>query len=73
VEAVLNVLNLETIPESGTAWLAPLRDGPERPWEDPDFQLTDLKTVKDEKMKLRSSGSAELPDVPTATGRRRYK
>lgn len=68
-EVVQKVLNLRTIPCSGTAWLAPLCDGPERPWESPDFELTDLKTVK-EKIKLRSSGSAELPDVPR---RRRYK
>jgi len=75
MEAVLNLLDLKTIPGSGSAWLAPLRSGLERPWEAPAFQLTDLKTVKEEErkisMKLRSS---ELPDsdVP-ASRRRRYK
>ena len=70
--AVLNVLGLESIPDSGTAWLAPFRVGPERPWESPDFQLTDLRIVKDAKMKLRKWCNVALP-VERPTRRRRYK
>lgn len=72
MKAVLDLLDLETIPGSGCAWLTPFRDGPERPWESPDFQLTDLSIVKEKKMKLRSSGIAAPPIMPT-NRRRRYK
>ena len=51
VKAVLEDLNVEELPESA-AFLAPFCDGPER-WEDYD-QLTDLKSVKEAKMKLRN-------------------
>lgn len=70
--AVLNVLGLGSIPDSGTAWLAPLRVGPERPWESPDYQLTDLRIVKDAMMKLRSWFNVVLP-VERPARRRRYK
>ena len=74
LEAVLKVLKLDTIPRQGSAWLVPFRVGLERPWESPDYQLTDLSIVKDVKMKLRSSGDAELPDPDMHTNRRRrYK
>lgn len=71
LKVVLDDLGLGSIPISEPAWLAPYRDGPERPWESPDFQLTDLQIVKEAKMKFRSSGNAALP-VP-ASRRRRYK
>jgi hypothetical protein len=45
---------MEELPESDTAFLTPFHDGPERRWEDHDYQLTDLKSVK-AKMKLRNS------------------
>ncbi|KAF8274669.1 hypothetical protein EI94DRAFT_1712846 [Lactarius quietus] len=45
-KAVLELLDLDSIPVSGSHWLAPLRDGPDRPWESLDFQLADLRTVK---------------------------
>lgn len=71
-EAVLKVLKLKNFPLPGSAWLAPLRDGPERPWEIPGFQLTDLKTVKENIMKLRNSDCA-APAAVFSNGRRRYK
>jgi hypothetical protein len=73
MKAVLTVLNLATAPSYGTTWLAPLCDGPERPWESPHFKLTDLKEVK-KKIKLRNSGHATAtdPDQPTSR-RRRHK
>ena len=48
-EAALKVLNLEALPTSSTEcqWMAPFREGPERPWECARFQLTDLQTVKE--------------------------
>ena len=46
-EAALKVLHLATIPTSSNEWMAPFRDGPERPWECAMFQLTDLRTVKE--------------------------
>ena len=46
-EAALEVLGLETIPPSGTGWMAPFREGHERPWECAGFQLTDLQTIKE--------------------------
>lgn len=72
--AVLAVLNLETAPRSGTSWLALFCDGPERPWESPDFKLTDLKEVK-KKIKLRNSGHVATADpvMPVSRRRRRYK
>ncbi|KAI9454740.1 hypothetical protein BJY52DRAFT_704761 [Lactarius psammicola] len=70
-KVVLNLLDLESIPSSGALWLAPLRDGPDRPWESPDFQLTDLKTVKERKMNVRDSTKAPSPAEKTC--RRRYK
>ncbi|KAH9954340.1 hypothetical protein BC827DRAFT_1379522 [Russula dissimulans] len=71
-KATLRVLDLGTTPTSGTAWLAPLRDGPERPWESPDFRLTDLNTVKEEKMKVCGSKYGALP-TEHIDRRRRYK
>lgn len=71
MKAVLDVLGLETIPGSGCGWLVPFRDGPERPWESPDIQLTDLSIVKEWKMMFRSSVSPEPPITPTK--RRRCK
>jgi hypothetical protein len=75
-EAVLRLLGLRDIPDSGTAWMAPLRDGPERPWESPGFRLTDLNTVKENKMKLRDSNKTdETPSLTSyeSSRRRRYK
>ncbi|KAI0247044.1 hypothetical protein BJV78DRAFT_82448 [Lactifluus subvellereus] len=73
-EAVLTLLGLRSIPVSGTAWMTPLRDGPERPWESPGFRLTDLKTVKENKVKLCDSNSTdETPPPITRATRRRYK
>ena len=70
-KVVLELLNLNSFPVSGSLWLAPLRDGPDRPWEQPDFQLTDLKTVKERKMNARDS--AKVPSPAENTRRRRYK
>jgi hypothetical protein len=69
------LLGLRSIPVSGTAWMTPLRDGPERPWESPGFRLTDLQTVKENKMKLCESNKTDemLPPITRATSRRRYK
>ena len=60
VNAVLEALNMQDseLPESGTAFLAPFCNVPERRWEDRDYQLTDLKSVKEAKMKLGNSGCA---------------
>lgn len=56
LKAVLEALNVEVLPESDTGFLTPFRNiGPERQWEDHDYQLTDLKSVKEAKMKLRNS------------------
>jgi len=70
-KAALQLLDLATIPASGAAWLAPLCDGPE-PWESPDFRLTDLKTVKEEKMKVCDTKYHALP-TEHIERRRRYK
>ena len=67
-EEVLRVLRLESIPESSTAWMAPFRDGPERPWECSGFQLTDLETVKE---RLRDPNFVAPPVAPIR-GRHRY-
>jgi hypothetical protein len=51
-DVVLQLLGLESIPASGRgscggmAWMAPLREGLERPCERPGFQFADLETVK---------------------------
>jgi hypothetical protein len=59
VKVVLEALNVKELPESGVAFLAPFRNGPqERRWEDHDYQLTDLKSVKEAKIKLRNSDCA---------------
>ena len=57
MKVVLEALNVEELPESGTSFLAPFCNGPERRWEDhaSDYQLTDLKSVKEAKKKLRNS------------------
>jgi hypothetical protein len=52
VKAVLEVLNVEKLPESGTAFLTPFVNGPEHLWEDHNYQLTDLKSVKEEALQL---------------------
>ena len=70
-KVVLELLELESIPVSGALWLAPLRDGPDRPWESPDFQLTDLKTVKERKLKALDLTKA--PSPAESSRRRRYK
>ena len=54
---------------TGTAWMAPIRDGPERPWECPGFQLTVLKTAKE---RLLGPNAAALSAAPICR-RRRYK
>jgi hypothetical protein len=68
-EAALKALGLETIPASSTSWIAPFRDGPERPWECPGFQLTDLETVKE---RLRDPNFTAPPAEPIR-GRHRQK
>ena len=65
----MKVLGLEEIPASSTAWMAPFRDGSERPWECPGFQLTDLKTVKE---RLRDPNFTAPPAGPIR-GRHRHK
>ncbi|KAH9055501.1 hypothetical protein EDB87DRAFT_1688140 [Lactarius vividus] len=70
-KVVLKRLGLRSVPASGALWLAPLRDGPDRPWESPDFQLTDLKTVKERKMNV--CGTTNAPSLAEKTRRRRYK
>jgi hypothetical protein len=73
-KVVLERLKLNSIPISGSHWLTPLRDGPDRPWESPDFQLTDLKTVKERKMNARDLTKAPSPAAEnTRRRRRRYK
>ena len=71
-DAVLQLLGLESIPPSGRgslAWMAPLRDGPERPWERPGSHLTDLETVK---ARLRDPHvAASPPVVPSISSRRK--
>jgi hypothetical protein len=52
VKLVLETLGVEELPESAT-FLVPFCNGPERRWEDHDYQLTDLKSVKEAKMELR--------------------
>jgi len=71
-EVVLERLGLKLIPVLGSHWLAPLRDGPDRPWESPDFQLTDLKTVKEMKKNALDLTKAPLP-LAENPRRRRYK
>ncbi|KAN0138779.1 hypothetical protein V8E53_003167 [Lactarius tabidus] len=70
-KVVLDLLGLHSIPVSGSLWLTPLRDGPDRPWESPTFQLTDLKTIKERKENARDSTRA--PSPAENTRRRRYK
>ena len=70
-KVVLERLSLTSIPVTGSLWLTPLRDGPDRPWESPDFQLTDLKKVK--KRKTNARDSTEAPSPAENTRRRRYK
>ena len=53
MKVILEDLGVEELPESA-AFLAPFCNGPERRWEDHDYQLTDLKSVKEEKMNLRN-------------------
>jgi hypothetical protein len=57
-KAVLEALNMEELPESSITFLVPFRIGPERRWEGHDYQLTDLKSVKEAKVKLRNSDCA---------------
>ena len=68
-DAAMKVLNLGTLPTSSTEWMAPFRDGPERPWECARFQLTDLQTVKEW---LRDPNSAP-PLAEPIRGRHRPK
>ncbi|KAI0295899.1 hypothetical protein B0F90DRAFT_1820227 [Multifurca ochricompacta] len=70
-EAVLKMLGLESIPVFGLSWMTPFCDGPDRPWESPGFELTDLKTVKEKKMRLSDSNNKPYPDLPGS--RRRYE
>jgi hypothetical protein len=71
-DAVLRTLGLESIPtsRSSSAWMAPLRDGPERPWERPGFRLTELETVK---ARLRDPKFASSPSAVPTIARRRHK
>ena len=69
-KVVLDLLGLRSIPVSGSLWLTPLRDGPDRPWESPNFQLTDLKKIKEMKENACDSTRALSPAY---TRRRRYK
>ncbi|KAH8977458.1 hypothetical protein EDB86DRAFT_3092199 [Lactarius hatsudake] len=70
-KVVLKRLGLQSVPASGALWLAPIRDGPDRPWESPDFQLTDLKTVKERKMSV--CGTTKALSLAEKIRRRRYK
>ncbi|KAI9434253.1 hypothetical protein H4582DRAFT_2081306 [Lactarius indigo] len=70
-KVVLKRLGLQSVPASGALWLAPLRDGPDRPWESPDFQLTDLKMIKEKKVNVYGTTKALSPAEKTR--RRRYK
>src|SRR6266850_2592331 len=71
-DTVLQLLGLQSIPPSGRggmAWMAPLRDGPQRPWERAGFHLTDLETVK---ARLRDPHvTASPPVVPSISSRRK--
>jgi hypothetical protein len=70
-DTVLQLFRLQSISPSetgGMGWMAPLRDGPERPWEQAGFHLTDLETVK---ARLQDPHVAALPlVVPSITSRR---
>jgi hypothetical protein len=70
-DAALQLLGLESIPETGhgSSWMRQFRkEDPERPWESARHRLTDLETVK---ARLRDPYIAALPlAVPGISSRR---
>ena len=68
-EAALKIVGLETVPESGTGWMAPFCERNERAWECPGFELTDLETVKG----WLQDPNFRAPPVEPIRGRHRSK